>query len=264
LLLSVQEQQAQAQATSQQQQQQQQQQQVIQSMAGSDSGGDGAVRPTITTHECDLRESLVKFVRRSYEQGLIHSTSGAMSARLSSHSFLITPSGLDRMKICAEDIVLVAYDGNTNDEVVRFFADQSRVPSRAWLVHKAIYDAFPDTQVVMHAHPFHITAFCMTSKEFHSSIIPESYIVLRTVGRIPFRHSLEPQSVVQAFHNRKDCNVLLVDNDGVMITGSSLAQVFDRLEVLEATANVVLECSALGELHPMTKEQTDEIDQKWF
>jgi hypothetical protein len=27
---------------------------------------------------------------------------------------------------------------------------------------------------------------------------------------------------------------------------------------------VVLECSALGELHPMTKEQTDEIDQKWF
>jgi hypothetical protein len=38
-----------------------------------------------------------------------------------------------------------------------------------------------------------------------------------------------------------------------MVKGSSLAQVFDRLEVLEATPNVVLECTSLGSLRPMTK-----------
>jgi len=77
------------------------------------------------------------------------------------------------------------------------------MPSRAWLVHKALYDAFPDTEVVMNAHPFHITAFCMTSTEFQSDVIPESYIVLRTVGKIPFRKSLEPKAVVEAFESRK-------------------------------------------------------------
>lgn len=58
--------------------------------------------------------------------------------------------------------------------------------------------------------------------------------------------------------------MVLVNNDGVVVKGSSLAQVFDQLEVLEATPNVVLECTSLGSLHPMTKEQIQEIDKKWF
>jgi ribulose-5-phosphate 4-epimerase/fuculose-1-phosphate aldolase len=70
--------------------------------------------------------------------------------------------------------------------------------------------------------------------------------------------------VVNGFRDNSPCNVLLVNNDGVMVKGSSLAQVFDRLEVLEATANVVLECKSLGAIHPMTREQTQEIDEKWF
>jgi ribulose-5-phosphate 4-epimerase/fuculose-1-phosphate aldolase len=58
---------------------------------------------------------------------------------------------------------------------------------------------------------------------------------------------------------------VLVNNNGVVVKGSSLAQVFDRLEVLEATPNVVLECTSLGSLRPMTsKEKIQEIDEKWF
>lgn len=146
----------------------------------------------------------------------------------------------------------------------RYYSEPGRVPSRAWAVHSAIYQAFPDTHAVLHAHPFHIAAFCMSSVDFSSNIIPESYIVLRTVGRIPFRQSLEGTGVVDGFRDNSPCNVLLVNNDGVLIKGATLPQVFDRLEVLEATANVVLECKSLGAIHPMTSEQTQEIDEKWF
>jgi ribulose-5-phosphate 4-epimerase/fuculose-1-phosphate aldolase len=64
--------------------------------------------------------------------------------------------------------------------------------------------------------------------------------------------------------NSGPCNILCVQNDGVMVKGKSLEQVFDRLEVLEATSSVVLECMALGTLNLMTDQQTDEIDEKWF
>jgi len=227
---------------------------------------EGNMRPLVTPAECDLRASLVKFVRRSYDQGLVHSTSGAMSCRLTPTSFLITPSGVDRRSIQPEDIVLIDFASMAQAKIgqgARFYGEPGRVPSRAWAVHNALYQAFPDTHAVLHAHPFHITAFCMTSVDFSSNIIPESYIVLRTVTRIPFRQSLGTQ-VVDGFRDNSPCNVLLVNNDGVMVKGSSLPQVFDRLEVLEATANVVLECKSLGAIHPMTQEQTDEIDEKWF
>ena len=227
---------------------------------------EGSMRPLVTPTECDLRASLVKFVRRSYEQGLVHSTSGAMSCRLTPTSFLITPSGIDRRSIEPEDIVLIDFPSMAQAKLgqgAHFYGEIGRVPSRAWAVHNALYQAFPDTHAVLHAHPFHITAFCMTSVDFSSNIIPESYIVLRNVGRIPFLQSLGPE-VVNGFRDNSPCNVLLVNNDGVMVKGSSLAQVFDRLEVLEATANVVLECKSLGAIHPMTREQTQEIDEKWF
>ena len=68
----------------------------------------------------------------------------------------------------------------------------------------------------------------MTKTRFESSLIPESYIVLQTVTRVPFQHSLDPSEVVKG----SNCCVLLADNDGVVVTGKSLGQVFDRLEDL--------------------------------
>jgi L-fuculose-phosphate aldolase len=190
-----------------------------------------------------------------------------MSARLTPTSFLITPSGVDRRSIQPQDICLIDFVSLAQAKLgqgARFFASPGLVPSRAWGVHNALYQAFPDTHAVLQAHPFHITAFCMTSVNFNSNIIPESYIVLRRVGRIPFRQSIDGPSLVDGFRQNSPCNVVLVNNDGVVVKGSSLEQVFDRLEVLEATANVVLECTSLGSLRPMTKEQIQEIDEKWF
>lgn len=107
----------------------------------------------------------------------------------------------------------------------------------------------------MQAHPFHIAAFCMTKTRLESSLIPESYILLQTVTRVPFQHSLDPSKVVKGLQKEENCCVLMVDNDGAIVSGKSLGQVFDRLEVLDATANVALECKALGNMHLMTDEQ---------
>ena len=224
-------------------------------------------RPVVTTKECDLRATLAKFVRRSYEQGLIHSQSGAMSARLTPTSFLITPSGIDRQSIQPSKIVLITFPTVLDARVgvgAHAYAQPGLTPSRAWAVHNAMYQEFPDTHAIMHAHPFHIAAFCMTNVDFPPNVIPESYIVLRNVGRISFLDSLDKERVIQAFKDNDPCSSLLVDNDGIMVQGKSLEQVFDRLEVLEATANVVLECKALGETNLMTKEQTQAIDEVWF
>ena len=221
------------------------------------------LRPPVTPVECDLRAALVKYIRRSYDQGLIHATSGAMSARLSPTQFLITATGVDRHCITVQDIVLVDYA----TEPARYFAARPHVrPSRAWAVHRSLYQSFPDTQAVLHAHPIHITSFCLSTTPFTPNVIPESFIVLRDVGRLPFRDSYVPDRVVQGFRdtNADTCNILLAENDGVIIKGTSLEQVFDRLEVLEATANVVLEAKTIGRVNVMTPQQEDEVHEQFF
>jgi L-fuculose-phosphate aldolase len=219
-------------------------------------------RPKVTPLECDLREAIVKYVRRSYDQGLIHATSGALSGRLSATSFLITATGVDRHLIEPSDIVLV----DSSSSTPRFYTEKpDRHPSRAWAIHRAIYEAFSDVKSVMHAHPIHITSFCLSSVPFTPNVIPESYIVLRNVGRISFRQSFDPHQVVAAYRQDPEaCNILLVENDGVVIRGASLEQVFDRLEVLEATATVVLEAKAIGRVNLMTEKQEEEVDIMFF
>jgi L-fuculose-phosphate aldolase len=169
------------------------------------------------------------------------------------------------VSIQPQDILLIDFASLAQakwGQGARFFASPGLVPSRSWGVHDALYQAFPYTHAVLQAHLFHITAFCITSVNFNSNIIPESYIVLRRVGCIPFCQSIDGPSLVDGFRQNSLCNVVFVNNNGVVVKGSLLAQVFDQLEVLEATPNVVLECTSLGSLRPMTKEQIQEIDEK--
>jgi len=112
--------------------------------------------------------------------------------------FWLHPSGVDRRGIGPDDIVLITTDEESGS--IAYFSHHHHMPSRAWLVHKCLprYGGCHERAPISH-----YCLFCMTSTEFQSDVIPESYIVLRTVGRIPFRKSLEPKAVVGAFESRK-------------------------------------------------------------
>lgn len=58
--------------------------------------------------------------------------------------------------------------------------------------------------------------------------------------------------------------IMLLDNDGVMVVGSSVLDAFDRLEVLEATAEAMIDSRPLGPLVPMSDAVIDELCQAFF
>ena len=57
---------------------------------------------------------------------------------------------------------------------------------------------------------------------------------------------------------------LKAENDGVMVVGSSVLDAFDRLEVLEATAEAMIDSRPLGPLVPMSDAVIDELSQAFF
>jgi L-fuculose-phosphate aldolase len=52
----------------------------------------------------------------------------------------------------------------------------------------------------------------------------------------------------------------VVEND-VMVTGADVLEAFDRLEVLESTAEAIINCHAIGTLTPMPEAVTRELDR---
>lgn len=49
-------------------------------------------------------------------------------------------------------------------------------------------------------------------------------------------------------------------NDGVLVAGAGMLEAFDRLEVLESTAEALINARSLGALSPMPDEAIRELE----
>ncbi len=211
------------------------------------------IRSLVSSPEKELRRQICEFVRRSERQRLMISTQGALSARLGDDSFLITPHGVDRSRIEPADVVLVEHGQ----------PEAGKTPSSSTAGHRAIYQRQRDVQSIINAYPVNATAFSVTDAKLDSRTIPESFILLRDVQRSPFGarvgdgHDLAEQMKLAQ-------PIMLLDNDGVMVVGSSVLDAFDRLEVLEATAEAMIDSRPLGPLVPMSDGVIDELSQAFF
>jgi L-fuculose-phosphate aldolase len=206
-----------------------------------------------SSNEKEVRRRLCEFVRRAYRQRLFISTQGSFSARVSEDSFLITPSHVDRSSLDEADLVLV--EGGK--------AEAGKQASKAARIHAAIYRKHPGTGAVINAYPVNATAFSVTGIELDSRTIPESYVVVRNVGRVPFGVQFgDGRELVEALSVKQPA--LILENDGVLVTGSDVLEAFDRLEVLESTAEAIINCRAVGTLKPLPDEVTRELDVAFF
>lgn len=203
--------------------------------------------------EKEKRAELVRFVRRGGEQQLLISTAGSFSSRLDAENFLITGSSADRMFLEARDIVRVGPDGN----------EGWRQPSKASFLHRAIYQAHPNVNAIVNALPPCAMAFCLANAKLETKTIPESYIVLRDVGNVSYEQLYrEPESLAQQISLEQP--VLLVVNDGILAVGKDMLDLFDRLEVLETTAQAILDASSLGQIRPIGGEAIEELKAAFF
>lgn len=198
--------------------------------------------------EMELRRQLRDFIRRGCRQRLLISTEGSFSARLGNDSFVITPTQCDREMLEIDDFVLIN----------RGIREAGKKASRAVLVHQAIYDAHPHVQAVAFAHPVNATAFSVTNQVFDPRTIPESYVFLRDVNRVPYGVQYRaPYEVASSVSAASPAAIL--ENDGVVVTGESVLDAFDRLEVLESTAEAVINAGPIGNVAVMSDEVIAEL-----
>ena len=197
----------------------------------------------VSSPEKELRRFLRDFVIRSYQQRLMISTEGAFSARLGPDSFLITPHRKDRSTLEVDDLVLISQG----------VPEGGKIPSSATRNHRAVYNTHPEFQAVVNAYPVNATAFSVTSERLDTRTIPESYVFLRDVGRAPYGLQLGDGRELAAMCSPRN-PILILENDGVQVCGTSVLDAFDRLEVLESTAEAMINSRPLGPLAPMTDE----------
>lgn len=222
------------------------------------SGGQFAEVPSFRRElpgdaELRLRGQLRDFVHRAYRFRLFISTQGSFSGRLTDHSFVITPSDVDREKLTTEDLVLVA-NGRS---------EEGSHPSRATRLHDAIYRRHPHVGAIIKAYPVNATAFSVTGTELETRTIPESYLVVRKPGLASCGMQFhDPDAMAELLSTRQPA--LIIESGGVLVTGRDVLEAYDRLEVLESTAEAIIHARALGPMTPMPDRVIRELEEAFF
>jgi L-fuculose-phosphate aldolase len=202
------------------------------------------------SRERAARREMCGLVRRAYDQKLFTSTQGTFSQRLDGGAFVITPYHVDRKYLDVGDLVRI--EGGRREA--------GKTPSRSVRLHQQIYARHPHVSSVIIAHPPNIMAFAVTGEEFDSRTIPESYLMLRKIPRLPFGSTfMDPEKTSEVF--TAGTPLALVQNDCVVVTGNSLLQAFDRLEVAEYSAKALIACRSIGDVVMIDPAQVAELDK---
>ncbi len=196
------------------------------------------------------RKEMCHLIHRAYNQRLFTSTQGTFSQRIDDESFILTPYGIDRKYLDISDIV----------KIKNGLKEKGKTPSRSLLLHKYIYQKHSHINSIIISHPPNIMAFAVTKKEFNSKTIPESYILLRDVPKLPFGSSfMHPKMIASIF--KKSIPMVIVKNDCIIVTGNSLLNAFDTLEVAEFTAKSIIASKSIGEIVNISEDEITKIEK---
>ena len=209
---------------------------------------DEFVPRSFSSVEKEARASMCSLISRAYKQRLFTSSQGTFSERLPDGTFIITPYDKDRKYLKPEDLVKISNGAR----------ELGKNPSRSVMLHKYIYDMHPEINSVILAHPPNLMAFAVSDAELDSRIIPESYIMLRDVKKFPFGSSfMQPELTAKEVGIVHP--VTLIENDCCIVTGTSLLNAFDRLEVAEFSAKAIVNAVSLGKVVKIDDSEIDRI-----
>jgi L-fuculose-phosphate aldolase len=197
------------------------------------------------------RKEVAAFMRRLYRQGLTTTSGGNISIRISEDIILITPSATDKGRMKWKDVGIVTILGENLTIKLK--------PSMETDMHLSIYKKNNEVKAIVHAHPVFASAFTAMKCEIDTDLTAEAAAILGNPQLVPYAMmgSADLASVVSEAAIQSD--VLLLENHGILTTGSNLFNAFDKIEVLENAAKMTLITSWSKKKSPLNKSKLSAI-----
>lgn len=190
-----------------------------------------------------LRAAMVAAGRRMGTRGLIAAGEGNLSIRLSGSRLLVTPSGLRKDELAADDLVVVALETNDLAAAAAAAGGSGRRPTSDLAIHRAVHAARPDVMAVAHAHPPATLALTFAGERADPAALPETALLLPRLPFVPFGTPGSEELAARiaaalAAPSDGPPGAALLERHGAVAVGTgdpetALGQALDRLELVE-------------------------------
>jgi L-fuculose-phosphate aldolase len=199
------------------------------------------------------RKKVARFMRRLYIQGLTTTSGGNISLKISDDIILITPSATDKGRMRWKEVGVMTIIGENLTPELK--------PSIECEMHLSIYKKKKNVSAIVHAHPLFASAYTAMKCKIDTNLTAEARAICGDPCFVPYALMGTKELASIASENIASSDILLLENHGVLTTGSSLLQAFDKLEVLENAAKMTMIVEIMGKKKPLSKTRIIELDK---
>lgn len=203
------------------------------------------------SNESMYRNEIIEVGKRLYFKDFVASNDGNISIRISENEILITPTGVSKGFMSADQILKVDMQGS----VITGFMK----PTTEMKMHLAVYRNRKDVNAIVHAHPPTATGFAVSGYTFDKVTLPE---VIFNLGKIELSEYGTPtteQVPVAVEKKISNCDALLLANHGALTVGKNVMEAYYRMETLEAVAKITLVTKIIGKENVLNDSQIREL-----
>ncbi|MBR1552792.1 MAG: class II aldolase/adducin family protein [Schwartzia sp.] len=190
-----------------------------------------------------LRAEVVRCAQEAEAQGLCRWRSGNFSARDAETGLVcMTPSGVDRRTMVAEDIVVMDLDARVVE------ASNGRKPSSEALMHLAAYEVRPNVCAIVHTHSPFALVFAALERPIPGLVLEAAHLHCEG-GSVPVA-PFAPQGTAELADSVRAPlrlgDALLLARHGVLTVGASLDDALLKAAYVEELAEVAYRAALIS------------------
>ncbi len=194
-----------------------------------------------------LAKDIVFFSKKLKKLGFLSGFSGNLSVKISSNSFMITPSGVDKGELNERDIIKIGLDGS--------LLNGRGKPSSEWKMHSFIYRNQPLAKAIIHTHPPFVSVLSCTKIKVIKPLMAEFLIMLKGLPKTPYftPGSNEVDKSLKKHLNKS--RTLILSNHGLVAYASNLKNAFALTEEAEHFARIYYFSTLIRQIDPIKKDK---------
>ncbi|HOU02783.1 MAG TPA: class II aldolase/adducin family protein [Bacteroidales bacterium] len=199
------------------------------------------------------RKEIARFMRRLYNRGLTTTSGGNISLRVSDDTILITPSATDKGRMKWKEVGILSIIGENLTPDLKLSIESE--------MHLNIFKRNNEILSIVHAHPVFASSFTAMNAVINTSLTAEARVICGEPLLVPYAVMGSPELAEAVADCSTRSDVLLLENHGVLATGTSLLQAFDKLEVLENAARMTLIVEMMGKKKGLSLMRIRELER---
>ena len=206
-----------------------------------------------------LKEEILLAGKKLWERQYVDGNGGNISARLSPHYVLCTPTLCSKGDLCREDLSLV--------DLNNYQICGDRPQTSEILLHLEIYKAVPAAKAVIHCHPPYATAHAVAGVVPQGNLVPEQEVFVGPVALAPYETPGTHAFAKTVLPFVKDHNTILLANHGIVCWADTVTHAEWYVEVVDTYCKTVMIASQLrsqlNEIPPDKLADLLAIKKKW-